>query len=442
MTLAPRSAQQARLFRLANRLARDKVPGAPTAEADKLLWAKAHERKLADERLSRDEEALKRRALPTAVGAHAPANHQTTSGDNLFHFREYPMYPGEYVPPQHNTLSSLRDELAADLSAQSLKTAWLKVSKNGSTFDTPEDYYSRVDGLEESQLSEIVHALFPSLNAAEAASLVRRTLETISKPSDNASRQLAESVSAEALGLDNAPGHYTNFLQWFGRITTSKAFQTENSIDQLCRRAFNKGDVRVMYENYNLLSPEALNRMKADGYSHYYTVLRDYATKVAGRDTRHQIGVRIDPPEIDPETGFSFGVGSTFQIEMRCYLRQNTDATGEVCIQGKPWHVFFEDRSVDMETILSVFDEAGLNARDFDVYFYIASAMHENINRGYALSTASSLALANAVSRMLPLTRIPLKKAGLLSMDRRKADEPHSGFLNGKERRRHFSKRA
>src|SRR3989338_8468920 len=302
---APRSARHSRLLRLANHLAREKVPGAPVGEADKYVWAASHARRLEDQTLSEDEERLRAKIIPlsmTNTGAHQYmkrniANDETdetnwmnsstfrnergadaslngsadsagsnnsnsfaTPGGsnegngNLFHFRDYPMFPGEYVPAGHNTLASLRDELKSDLTAQSLKDSWMRVT-GGAFFDTPESFYGNVDGLDEQQLVDVVAALFPKLGPHESNALIRRVLESISKSSSAAARRLSRTVTAEALGLDNAPQHYSNFLEWMGRMTGTKAFTTEHAIFQFSRRKFNRGDVQHMWENYNLASP-------------------------------------------------------------------------------------------------------------------------------------------------------------------------------------------
>jgi ribosomal protein S9 len=441
LRMAPQSARQARLLRLANQLARDKTPGAPSAEADKLLWVRSHARREADQRLSREEEALRVKMLPHKVGMNAVANHGPAGGENLFHFRDYPMFPGEYVPPDHNTLSSVKDNLRADLTAQSVKTAWQRVSR-GRFFASTSAFYDSVDGLDENQLGDIVHALFPDLTHTESRSLIRRILETISAPVQTASRSLAGTVAAESLGLDQAPEHYTNFLQWMGRITSTKAFATEHSIHQFCRRAFNKRDVKTMFENYHVHSPESIRHLAADGYSHFYEVLKNYSSKIAGSDTRHQTGVRIDPREVDPKTGFSMGTGMMEDCEVICMIRPNRDGTGSVKIRGKPLAEFTRDRSWQMEVILAPLDEAGLSYKDFDIYFVDLLkgnlAPHASAKR---MPLAAQFALSLAISKMMPITRIPLKKAGYLSADKRRPAGDHPGFLNGRTKQRVFRKR-
>lgn len=446
---APRNARHARLLRLANVLARDRVPGAPTGEADKYVWAASHARSLEDRRLSEDEERLRDRLLPLSVsgdkGAGASANSFVASGvdsenGNLFHYRDYPMFPGEYIPAGHNTLASLRDELKADLTAQSLKDAWMRVS-SGAFFDSPESFYGKVDGLDEDQLAEIVAALFPKLGAHESGALIRRVLESISKSSSAPSRRLASTVTAEALGLDNAPGHYTNFLEWMGRMTGTKAFATEHALFQFSRRKFNRRDVQLMWENYNLASPDALAEDRSDGYSHFHTLLKDFAIKVAGRDTRHQIGVRIDPQEIDPETGFAFGYGVQGECEAVCLLRENRDGTGEAFAHGRPLRTVLHDRSWIIEQVLWAFDEANVNCRDFDVYFINKGIEETPGDNAINFARACRLALARALSNMMPITRIKLKKAGLLTFDQTRPLGHHPNFLNNIGKRRVFKKR-
>lgn len=54
---------------------------------------------------------------------------------------------------------------------------------------------------------------------------------------------------------------------------------------------------------------------------------------------------------------------------------------------------------------------------------------------------ACRMAVANAIAKQLPITRIPMKKAGLLSVDRRRELGQHPGYLDGKRIKRPFSKR-
>jgi hypothetical protein len=440
LRMAPQTARQARLLRLANKLARADTPGVPKTEGDKLLWVRSHERREADIRLSREEEALRLRMLPKAVGENNPAAHSQASGANLFHFRDYPMYPGEYVPPGHDALASVRDSLKADLTSQSLKDAWLRIA-GAKPFDSPAEFYGQA-GADPTQLGDIVHALFPDLTAPESEALVRRVLEGISRPTSNTQRSLAGTVTAEALGLDDSPGHYTNFLQWMSRVMDTKAFQTELSIDRFCRRAFNKHDVRVMFQNYHLQSPDALKRLSADQYSHFHQVLKDYSRKVAGTDTRGQIGVRIDPVEVDPKTGFAFAKGSYNTVEVTCMVRANRDGTGAMHFHGKTIQEAFHNRSTFLEVVLAPLDEAGLNYKDFDIYFVnepesVASPQHVHDFR-----IACQFSVANAIVKLVPLARIPIKKAGYLSFDRTVPAGENPGKLDLRNKGRIFRKRA
>uniref|UniRef100_A0A7S1Q8W2 Uncharacterized protein n=1 Tax=Neobodo designis TaxID=312471 RepID=A0A7S1Q8W2_NEODS len=442
LRMAPTTARQARLLRLANTLSRRNAPGAPKSEADRLLWVRSHERKEQDTRLSTEEESIRARLLPTTVGNNAVSMHTRAGGENLYHFREYPMFPGEYVPPEHNVLASVRDSLRADLTAQSVKDAWMRVS-GGNFFGSPQEFYASRDGLNEDQLADIVNALFPDLSTSEAQGMVRRILEAISSPSQTAHRTIAGTISADALGLDDSPGHYSNFLQWMSRISETKAFATEHSIYQFCRRAFNREDVVTMWHNYHVLSPDAVRRQSADGYSHFYSVLRDYSIKVKGTDTRHQRGVRIDPREVDPATGFSFGYGRFDRTELVCMLRPNREGRGTMTLKGKPIQEAFGGNAVWLEQILAPFDEARLNVNDFDVHFYAPNekqARPEMPAREEAI--AAQFGVANAITRAIPLTRIPLKKAGYLSFDRTTVPGDHPGFRDMKYKMRPFFKRA
>ncbi|KAL7698020.1 hypothetical protein N2W54_002377 [Lotmaria passim] len=437
--LSPKTARHARLFRLANSLGAEK--GVPQSDGERLTWVNAHVRRMQDIELSREEEALRERMMPLEVGDNAVvSNNQATHG-NLFHFREYPMYPGEYVPAGHNTLSSLRDELRNDLTAQSLKEAWMRVS-GGMHFRSVEDYYASVDGLDEEQLGEIVSALLPDLCKYEARALVMKVLESLSKPSDSPSRQLSRTITADAVGLDNAPGHYTNFLEWMGRMTETKAFKTEHALFEFSRRKFNREDVRMMFENYNLMSKAALEADSADSYSHFHTVLQDFSRKVAGEDTRHQIGVRIDPAEVDPETGIAVGHGRADgeKYIFTALIRENRDRNGSVTLLGKPLSVAFDDKSWLMEMVLMPFDEAKLDYRDFDVNIVSEGKAMPSIANEIA-AFACRMSVANAITKLLPLTRIPLKKSGLLSVDRRREPGQFPGYVDGKKNKRKFAKR-
>lgn len=137
--MAPRSARQARLLRLANHLSSTGTPGVPRTDGERMVWVNSHIRSEVDKQLSQEEEAAREVLMPLGVGQNAIATHGQTSHGNLFQFREFPMYPGEYVPPQHNTLSSLRDELRMDLGAQSIKQAWMRVS-GGTFFQSSNEY--------------------------------------------------------------------------------------------------------------------------------------------------------------------------------------------------------------------------------------------------------------------------------------------------------------
>eukprot|EP00331_Platyophrya_macrostoma_P000004 CAMPEP_0176405392 /NCGR_PEP_ID=MMETSP0127-20121128/312_1 /TAXON_ID=938130 /ORGANISM="Platyophrya macrostoma, Strain WH" /LENGTH=439 /DNA_ID=CAMNT_0017784445 /DNA_START=1 /DNA_END=1320 /DNA_ORIENTATION=+ len=439
--MSPRSARQARLLRLANQLSASGAPGVPKTDGERMVWVHSHIRAEADKQLSREEEVAREQIMPLGVGQHAIATHGQSSHGNLFQFREFPMYPGEYIPPQHNALSSLRDDLRMDLSAQSIKQAWMRVS-GGSYFQSSSEYYASVDGLDAEQLGEIISASLPGFNRYESKALVTRVLELLSKPGDSPARKLGRTISAEAVGLDNAPGHYTNFLEWMGRLTETRAFKTEHALFQFSRRKFNRDDVRVMFENYSLMSKAALQQSASDSYSHFYHVLKDFSIKVAGEDTRHQVGVRIDEAEVDVDTGVSVGLG---QADNKKYiftaiLRENKDRNGQVFLHGRPLHVAFDNRSWLMEKVLQPFDEAKLDFRDFDVSIISEGKHSPFIGNGIAAS-AVRLAVANAIAKMLPLTRIPLKKSGLLSYDRRAEPGQFPGFLDGKKAHRRFAKR-
>ena len=438
--IGPRTARHARLLRLAHELDKKGVAGVPKSDGEKMVWVNSHVRKEDDERLSKLEEKLREAQMPLGVGENAVISHGQASQGNLFQFREFPMYPGEYVPPQHNTLSSLRDELRMDLTAQSIKEAWLRVS--GTFVNTVDEYYSHVDGLDVTQLTEIISAVQPQLSKYQARALTNKVLESIAKPADNVSRRLSRAITAEAVGLDNAPQHYTNFMEWMSRLSETKAFKTEHALFQFSRRKFNRADVRVMFENYNSMSMAALQQDSADSYSHFHTILKDFAIKVAGQDTRHQIGVRIDKPEVDIETGSAVGHGRAdgFKYVFTAIIRENRDHNGSITIQGKPLHVAFDNQSWLMEQILLPFDEAKLDARDFDV-----SIINEGRSDPFIGNDISAygcrLAVAQSISKLMPLTRIPLKKAGLLSFDKRNRLGQSPKFLDGKMMRRMFRKR-
>lgn len=433
--LAPRTAKQARLLRLISKSAH-----APADDHKKMVWVNSQIRKERDVQLSIEEEQLREKLMPVAGGsADSPMLEGSDGAANIFHFREFPLYPGEYIPPEHNTLASLRDELAHDLRAQSLKDAWIRVS-GGKVFRSVSDYYAGSEGIDEHQLGEIVAALFPGIGIHESRALIQKVLESLSKPSNTTSRQLSRTITAEAVGLDNAPQHYSNFLEWMGRITDTKAFKTEHALFQFCRRKFNRSDVQVMFENYSLMSRGTLQQESADGYSHFGAVLKDYSVKIAGEDTRHQLGTRIDEAEIDQETGIAVGFGKKDQHEFTALIRENKHSRGAVRVMGKSLADAMDNKSWFMEMVMMPFDEAGLNFKDFDVYFVNEGmpTMHygdENI------AIAMRMALAVAITKLLPLTRIPLKKAGLLSFDRRRKMGQFPGFRDGERVGGSFRKR-
>ena len=432
--ISPRSARAARIHRMVQQ-----TDHCPTSAAEQMTWVNSQLRVENDRRMSLLEERIRERYIPTAVGEHAITSSGQERSGNLYYFREFPMYPGEYIPANHNSLASLRDELRMDITAQSLKDAWIRVSE-GSVFTSSDQYYASVDGLDEHRLGEIVSAVLPGFHQDAAKDLVSRVLDSISRPTSTPARSLSRTISAEAVGLDNAPGHYSNFLEWMGRITETKAFKTEHALFQFSRRKFNKYDVRVMNENYRLMSKKTLQTESADGYSHFHSVLRDLVVKHAGDDTRHQIGVRIDEAEVDLETGIAVGYGQADFAKITAYLRENRDHNGSATFMGKPVHVMFDNEAWTMEHLLWPFDEAGLDYRDFDVYY---------VNEGNPTPTythdfyafACRLALAQAISKMIPLTRIALKKSGLLSFDRRHRLGDHPKFIDHKSQGRVFHKR-
>eukprot|EP00796_Vickermania_ingenoplastis_P009807 gene9807-6883_t len=425
--LLPRSARHARLFRLARKI--KESPFDEMGDGERLAWVNSHIKSQQDRELSRIEENLRERQIPLQIGENSfVANNQASHG-NLFHFREYPMYPGEYVPPEHNTLSSLKDELKMDLTTQSIKNAWMRVS-GGMIFKSLEDYYSSGDGLDHEQVGEIVWATLPGLTKFEAQALVTRIIESFSSKSDSTHRRLCRSITADAIGLRDAPEHYANFLEWMGKMTETRAFKTEHALFEFSRRKFNKDDVQVMFENYNLLSKTTIQSDRADSYSHFYAVLRDFSRKISGEDTRHQIGVRIDPPEVDIETGIAIGEGCAdgFKYRFTALIRENRNRTGVVYVMGKPLSVAFDDKSWLMEMILMPFDEAKLEYHDFDVNIISEGKAMPSIANEIA-AFGCRMAVANAISKLLPVTRIPLKKAGLLSVDRRREPGQFPGFF-------------
>ncbi|EKF26863.1 hypothetical protein MOQ_009426 [Trypanosoma cruzi marinkellei] len=441
--LSPRTARHARLFRLANSLASSPsgTAGVPKTDGERLLWVNSHVKRNKDIEMSMEEESLRERQLPLKLGENAFTSSAQATHGSLFHFREYPMYPGEYVPAGHNTLSSLRHELRLELTAQSLKEAWMRIS-GGIYFQSADDYYASVDGLDAEQVGEVLAALFPYLSTYEAQALVQCTLDSISKPMNTASRQLSRTITADAVGLDNAPGHYTNFLDWMGRLTETRGFKTEHALFQFSRRKFNRDDVRVMFENYRLMSRATLIADSADSYSHFYTVLKDFARKVAGEDSRHQIGVRIDEPEVDAETGIAVGRGCADgeKYQFTALLRENRDHNGAITIMGKPMDLVLDNKAWLMEMLLMPFDEANLDYRDFDVHIVLEGHAMPSIANEIA-AFALRMSIANALVKLLPLTRIPLKKSGLLSVDRRRERGQFPGYLDGKKVKRKFAKR-
>ena len=370
-----------------------------------------------------------------ALGSHRSLT--TESDGNLFTLRQFPMYPGEYVPAGHKPLVSLRDELTSDLLAQNIKTAWLQVTQ-GEFFASPSEYYRRVDGLDESRLTDIVGAVFPTLDVHETRALVRKVLESLSSDENTPSRALARTVTAESLGLDDAPQHYTNFLQWMGRMMDTVGFKTEHALYQFCRKKFNAYDSRLMYENYLMIGKNYMNAARIDGYSHYYLILQDFIRKITAGDTRSQIGVRIDPPEMDPHTGLAVGWGYHSALTVIALMRENNARTGEMVLQGEPVGEYFDDKSWWMEYLLQPFDDAGVCVRDFDVYL-AAEFFHPGGDKN-RLCRAGRIAIAMALTKLMPITRIHIKKAGMLSFSKRRRWLPKPG-KKGLNRTRHFYKR-
>ena len=449
--IAPKTTRAARLYRLARESAQQEAAAAtaaggaaaasslPSSEGQLMTWVNAHMRRDADMRLSKEEEQLREAKIPLAAGDNNFVSNNEMNNGSAMVYREFPMFPGEYVPAGHNTLSSVRDELRMDLAAQSLKDAWMRVS-GGSFFRSSEAYFSRIEGIDEHQIGEIVAACLPGFNHGESTELVSRVLETLSSPNNDAARQLNRTVSAEALGLDNAPGHYSNFLEWMGRITETKAFQTENALFQFTRRQFNQADLKTMNENLMLMSKATLAKETSDGYSHFYSILKDFATRHAAKGTRAATGVRIDPAEIDPETGIAIGYGFHRDVSINCYIRENRDGTGQITFMGKPIDLVLDNKSWVMENILWPFDEAQIDYRDFDVYFMNVGAQRPSM-ADERTSHACRLALSIAISKLLPVTRITLKKAGLLSVDVTTDLGTHTKFSDGIKHPRRFAKR-
>lgn len=437
--MAPKTAKAARLYRLSRALQRSGDPSVPKSEAELMVWVNSHIRRDVDKRLSKEEEGLRETRIPLIAGAHnATAEGQVTQG-SMFHYREFPMYPGEYVPADHDSLASIRSKLKSDIAAQSIKDAWMRVS-GGDFFGSVSDYYSRVEGLDEHQIGDIVAAVVPGFNPQESSELVTKVLESISQKESTPSRELQRTISAEAVGLDNAPGHYSNFMEWMGRLTETKSFKTEHALFQFTRRKFNHKDVRIMNENLNLMSKSTLAKESSDGYSHFYALLKDLSVKTTGDDTRHQIGVRIDRREMDEETGIAVGSGIAYDRIIIAYVRENRDHTGSMTFMGKPVGEAFDGRPWVMEHLLWPFDEAGVSVRDFDISLVNAGTQLPFMGDPKTAS-ACRLAIAIALSRLMPTTRIPLKKAGLLSVDRRVDLAPHPRFSDGVRAGRGFAKR-
>lgn len=442
LQFSPQSAKHARLLRLTKTLAKQQPapPNVPQSDGEQQLLALSQIKFDRDVALSKEEETLREALIPLEQRAHNAVTGTNRAGDNMFYFRDFPMFPGEVIPPEHQTLSSVRKELQDDLTVHSLKEAWFRVA-GGMQFRSVQDYYRRADGLDEVQLREVVAALFPSLTVPESAALIRRTLEAITNPHSTPARDLSSRVSAESLGLDAAPGHYSNFLEWMARMMDTSAFKTEHAIYQFARRKFNRQDVRIMFENYHLLSTTALQTAQSDGYSHFYEVLKDFALKVSGEDTRAQVGVRIDPQEMDPQTGFAFGLGKHRNFEVIAMVRENRDGTGNLYAHGKTLQELLDHKAWMLEVVLTPFDEAGLNFKDFDVYFVNSQKLATPNWARHSWAAAARLGLSTALTKLLPLTRINLKKAGYLTFDRTRTVGDHPGFLDGKFKRRPFRKR-
>lgn len=435
--LSPRSSRHAKLFRLAKQV----NSGENISDGERLTWVNSHIKAMQDKELSRLEEQLREKLMPLQIGKNSFLSSNQASHGNLFHFREYPMYPGEYIPAEHNVLSSLKDDLKRDLTAQSIKNAWMRVS-GGMIFKSLDDYYSSADGLDQEQIGEIVAATLPGLTKYEAQALVSQIIESFSSRTDTPHRQLCRSITADAVGLGDSPGHYANFLEWMGKMTETRAFKTEHALFEFSRRKFNKNDVRIMFENYNLLSKAAIQSDRADSYSHFYAVLKDFSRKISGEDTRHQIGVRIDAPEVDVKTGIAVGQGMADGNKYRftALIRENKNKNGSVYVMGKPLSIAFDDKSWLMEMVLMAFDEAKLEYTDFDVNIISEGKAMPSIANEIA-AFACRMAVANAIVKLLPITRIPLKKAGLLSVDRRREPGQFPGYVDGKRNKRKFSKR-
>eukprot|EP00760_Papus_ankaliazontas_P018484 PhM_4_TR17510/c0_g1_i2/m.51081 len=365
---------------------------------------------------------------------------ESTEDGNIFTFRSFPMYPGEYIPAGHDSLASLRDNLTEDLMAQNLKSAWMRVTKNMGHFDSTEEFYKRADGADEHRLMDIVCALFPAMSPDDARSLVRKVLEAISTESHSTVRVLNRTITAESLGLDNAPQHYTNFLEWMARLMDTVGFKTEHALFQFCRKKFNGYDARLMYENYLLMGRGFQEAARVDGYSHYHTLFRDYIAKITSADSRGQIGVRIDPTEVDLKTGIAVGWGVHKDYHVTALVRENVDGTGKMFVQGEPLNVVFKDQAWTMEMLLQPFDEAGLNFKDFDVYLSADFTVSGPHTKQMTMGKAGRMAISMALTKMMPITRIALKKVGFLSFSRRRPWGTRPGYHN-KNKHRFFAKR-
>ena len=412
-----------------------------TMPADTMIWVRSHIRRETDKQLSEKEERLRpwgevmRSATAKSLGSHRSISDDNDG--NSFTMREFPMYPGEYIPSGHNSLSTIRDDLTLDLLAQNIKASWMKIT-GGEFFKSMPEYYKRVDGLDETLLQDIVGALYPNLDVHDTRALIRKILEALSSESNSAVRILGRTITADCLGLDDAPQHYTNFLEWMSRMMDTVGFKTENALYQFCRRKFNAYDVRLMYENYSMMGKNFIDASKVDGYSHYYAIMQDYIRKLTSTDTRPQIGVRIDPAEYDPKTGFAYGWGYHNELFVYAHVRENTAGTGEIALHGEPLGTYLKGQSWWMEYLLQPFDDAGLNFKDFDVSLK-AEFLHPRGDKN-RLCRAGRIAIAMSLTKLMPITRIHLKKAGLLSFSSRRTWQAKPG-MKGKNSSRFFRKR-
>ena len=453
--MSPKSPQEALLRRIAlerrdsNKslithiasVEQDKVARIAHMPADLMVWVRSHLKRDADRRFSDREEKLRpwneamRSTAGKTLGSHRSS--PTDTDDNSFTMREFPMYPGEYIPSGHNSLATLRDELTLDLLAQNIKTSWMKIT-GGEFFQSMPEYYKRVDGLDEALLQDIVGAIYPNLDVHDTRALIRKVLETLSTDSNTVIRALSRTVTAECLGLDDAPQHYTNFLEWMSRMMDTVGFKTENAIYQFCRRKFNAYDVRLMYENYSMMGKNFLDAAKVDGYTHYYLIMKDYIRKLHSKDSRAQIGVRIDPVEYDPKTGFAYGWGFHNELFVYAHIRENISGTGEIVLHGEPVATYLGDQSWWLEYLLQPFDDAGLSFKDFDVQLK-AELVHPRGDKN-RLCRAGRIAIAMGLTKLMPITRIHLKKAGMLSFSKRRTWNEKPG-IKGKNSTRFFKKR-